>query len=224
MSDSDGIKIILSKDGSHSLYNPQLNETYHSTHGALKESRYVYLEKGLSEFSSQNSIHVLEIGFGTGLNALLTLLWAKEHQRKIYYSTLEPNPLSLEIIQQLNYAELLNTDKVDFLNLHQVSWGITHDINEYFSFVKMQQKVEDSIFDNGIFDLCYFDAFAPNKQQEIWEVKNFEKIYAALRPMGKLVTYCAQGAFKRTLKEAGFKVEALPGPPYKKEMTRGIKK
>ncbi|MFN8416325.1 MAG: tRNA (5-methylaminomethyl-2-thiouridine)(34)-methyltransferase MnmD [Cytophagaceae bacterium] len=223
MSSTDELKIILSSDGSHSLYNPKLNETYHSTHGALNESKYVYIEKGLAEIPSKEIISVIEIGFGTGLNTLLTLLWAKEHQQKIHYHTLEPYPLSLELIQQLNYAELLNADKADFLRLHQVSWGDIHEINEYFSFIKTNQKVEDTVLKKATYDICYFDAFAPNKQQEMWEVQNFEKIFETLHSSGKLVTYCAQGVFKRTLKAAGFKVESLPGPPYKKEMTRGVK-
>lgn len=217
------IKIIESGDGSHTLFLPHLNETYHSHHGALRESQYVFIEKGLDEFiGKKKEIAILEVGFGTGLNALLTMMWAVEKKIKVNYHTLEPFPLPKEIYQKLNYLTLLQKEEMNdsFFKMHELNEKVTYEFNEWFSFTKYYQKLED--FNEPLnVDLIYYDAFAPNKQPEVWDLMNIKKTYSLLSPQGMLVSYCASGQFKRNLKEAGYIVETLSGPPGKKEMTRG---
>lgn len=216
-------EFLESKDGSHTIYLPELDETYHSRHGAVTESTYVFIEKGLDFiFKDQKELTVLEVGFGTGLNALLTLIWAKERKIKIDYHTLEPFPLPEEVYLKLNYPEVLNKEELrnDFLKMHSACEKI--QLTEYFSFIKYQEKLED--FSSSVLaDIIFYDAFAPSKQKEIWSLENMRKCFSLLKPGGALVTYCANGQFKRDLKEAGFTVEVLQGPPGKKEMTRGRK-
>jgi len=218
------IKIIESGDGSHTLFLPHLNETYHSHHGAIRESLYVFIEKGLDEFiGKKEEVTILEVGFGTGLNALLTMMWASERKIKVNYHTLEPFQLPKEIYQNLNYISLLHKEELNdaFLKMHELNERSTNDFNNWFSFTKYYQKLEE--FDMALkVDLIFYDAFAPNKQPEVWDIKNFKKTANLLHQNGMLVSYCASGQFKRNLKESGFKVETLPGPPGKKEMTRGI--
>jgi len=222
---SDTISLILSKDGSHTLFNPVLNETYHSKNGALQESIHVYIEFGLLAFSDQRNINVLEIGFGTGLNALLTWNKAEELRLKVEYHTLEPFPLSKEITDQLNYPSLmlepLSTER--FNKIHACAWEEKIVLSEYFTIYKYKTTLEEKSLPVNTFDVCYFDAFAPNRQAEVWVEENFKKIFDSLLEGGILTTYCAQSAFKRTLKAVGFEVESKKGPLYKKEMTWGRK-
>jgi tRNA U34 5-methylaminomethyl-2-thiouridine-forming methyltransferase MnmC len=218
------IKIIESGDGSHTLFLPHLNETYHSHHGALRESQYVFIEKGLDEFiGKKEEITILEVGFGTGLNALLTMIWASEKKIKVNYHTLEPFPLTIEIYEKLNYLSLLHREELTdpFFKMHQLKEQVTYQFNDWFCFTKYYQKLEE--FNRSLkVDLIYYDAFAPNKQPEVWDLKNIKKTFSLLSQQGLLVSYCASGQFKRNLKEAGYIVETLSGPPGKKEMTRGF--
>lgn len=218
------IKIITSGDGSHTLFLPHLNETYHSHHGALAESIHVFIEKGLSFIAEgKNAVHILEIGLGTGLNALLTLNAAKTNQINVSYTSLEPFPLPEEIYLQLNYAELISGSlKEDLLQIHKAEWENIHELHNNFHFCKHKKTLQNFETETK-FDLIYFDAFAPNKQPEVWSIDNMKKCYQLLLQGGALVTYCAQGQFRRDLKAAGFVIESLPGPPGKKEMTRGLK-
>lgn len=217
------VELKKSHDGSHTLYLPELNETYHSIHGAINESKHVFLKMGLNAVDL-NTINILEIGFGTGLNAFLTMLEAiKSEKQKIYFHTLEPYPLEENVYKQLNYPAIISSEHESlFLELHQVDWDITHQITPKFSFHKSIKRLENIDLDATI-DIIYFDAFAPNKQPELWKVEALKKCFKALKPGGILVTYCSQGQFKRNLKTVGFKVEKLGGPPGKREMTRGIK-
>lgn len=217
------LRIITTKDGSSSLWNESLDETYHSRHGAVTESQHVFLQNGLLPFLSQySSIQILEVGFGTGLNALLTLQVALSHpQTHLSYTTLEPYPVPYHIVEQLNYADM--SLQPFFLSLHHVQWGEVKNILPNFHFLKLKTKLEDVILQPNFYQVVYFDAFAPTKQPEMWQIAQFTKLFAAIAPKGVLVTYCAQGQFKRSLKQAGFCVEALPGPPGKREMTRGLK-
>lgn len=219
------VEIVSSGDGSHTLFLPEMNETYHSLHGALTESQHVFIKMGLEVVGSDsNEVTILEIGFGTGLNAFLSLIWAEEHKKNIHFQTMEPFPLSPEILEKLNYSDHLPEKwKAYFQDLHAASWENPVRISEYFTIHKSADKLEDYSFDQ-LADLIYFDAFAPNKQPEVWDLSNIEKCYSMLKSSGILVSYCAQGQFKRNLKAAGFEVESLPGPPGKKEMTRGVKK
>ncbi|MBX9851161.1 MAG: tRNA (5-methylaminomethyl-2-thiouridine)(34)-methyltransferase MnmD [Cytophagaceae bacterium] len=219
------IQLIISEDGSHTLFLPHLNETYHSTRGAIAESRYVFIDAGLEKLlADNNEIVVFEVGFGTGLNALLSLMYALEKNIKVYYHTLEPYPLPEEIFSQLNYLELLNRNdlKDAYMSMHKSKNGETLKMNSHFQFTRYQSRLEDFQFENLNADIVYYDAFAPSKQAEIWSVENLKKVKSLLNEKGILVTYCANGQFKRNLKEVGFVVESLAGPLGKKEMTRGI--
>ena len=221
------VKIIVTEDGSHSLYHEGFNETYHSFHGAVQESRHVFLKEGLDYLNAHfnpKTIRVLEVGFGTGLNAILTSEWALKTQINIEYTTLEPFPLSKEVYQALNYHEFFEDETVKdrFLELHHAAWENEFHHNEFFSIVKTESKLQD-FQTNLCFDIVFFDAFAPSKQSEMWDLKVIEKTASLLDSNGVFVTYCAKGQLKRDLKSAGLMVETLPGPPGKKEMVRGVK-
>ncbi len=222
---ADDIRIIETSDGSQSLFIKSLNETYHSTHGALNESQYVFLEKGVSfwfERSGKQVIKILEVGFGTGLNALLTWSFARQNPHlRINYLTLEPFPLEPSIYLNLNYADLIEgVDSNDLKSLHELPFDSVQK-EESFTFSKSHLGVREC--KEADLDVIYFDAFAPSKQAEMWDLEIFESLYALLNKGGVLVTYCAQGQFKRNLIAAGFQIETLQGPPGKKEMVRAIK-
>jgi tRNA U34 5-methylaminomethyl-2-thiouridine-forming methyltransferase MnmC len=218
------IKLISSADGSSTLYNEELQETYHSQHGAITESRHVFIRNGLEQLTLlSHKISILEIGFGTGLNALLSLQHSLNHSLQIYYHALDIFPLPLETIYTLNYPQYMMEEmRALFYTIHECSWNSKFPIYADFELYKELTSVEDFI-PARFFDLIYFDAFAPNKQPSMWVAENFIKLFNCLHPGGILVSYCASGQFKRNLKSAGFIVESLPGPPYKKEMTRGLK-
>lgn len=223
------LKIIETRDGSNSLLVPEMNETYHSTHGAITESAYVFLDKGLFHFHHENpdcrEISILEIGFGTGLNAWLTALESKVIGKPIRFTSLEKFPISIDLALKLNYVEKKRADGGQrlFEQLHQSGWEKEVAFDDYFSFTKREIDIFEFEADPGSFDVIYFDAFAPSRQPEMWSLEVLKKMHYALKKGGVFVTYCAQGQFKRDLKEAGFEVENLDGPPGKKEMTRGIK-
>ena len=221
------LKVIETGDGSHTLYNEDLDETYHSTHGALTESKHVFIKEGLDYYRVKNpkqtSIAILEIGFGTGLNAILTLQAAIENKIKIDYYTLEPFPLNTEIIKKLDYKSLFDGPYQSYYDqLHQLPWVAENTIASYFKIIKSTTSLQDFSSDKE-FDLVYFDAFAPRKQPELWELNSIQNSVKFLKEKGVLVTYCAMGAFKRNLKALNMLVESIPGPPGKREMTRGIK-
>ncbi len=219
------IKIITTSDGSHSLFNEELNETYHSIHGAIQESLHVFIKSGLTYFIerfSPKNISILEIGFGTGLNALLTVHAAQLSSSSFQYKTLEAFPLEEAVWAKLNYTDTLNL-KEYFDLLHRVSWEEEHSILPNFQFQKHHIKLQDAVLIPPSFDIIFFDAFAPNKQPELWEIDTLKKVADALRINGVFVTYCAKGQLKRDLKSLGLTVETIPGPPGKKEMVRAIK-
>lgn len=223
------IKIIETKDGSSSLFIPSMDETYHSTHGAITESEYVFLAKGLSNYQQQHPkqavVNILEIGFGTGLNPWLTALATLEGQQQIHFTSLEKFPLSDSLIAQLNYTAQKDTaeSKEIFAAIHECPWEKEVEITSFFSLLKLETDFLTYQAEAGSFDVIYFDAFAPSKQSEMWSLELFEKLFSMLSSDGVLVTYCAQGQFKRDLRDAGFTVETLEGPPGKKQMTRGLK-
>lgn len=218
-------RIFETQDGSHSIMSEEYGVSYHSRYGAVQESRHVFIEAGLHYKSLTNKdISILEFGFGSGLNALLTLLEAAKHKLNIQYTALEAYPISLEEAQTLNYPTLLNAEHAAplFLQMHTCQWGDTIQVSPGFEFKKELRQFENIDYKDQ-FDLIYFDAFAPNAQPELWEKPVLEKAYNALKTNGIFVTYCAKGSVKRTLKELGFTLEAIPGPPGKREMTRCIK-
>lgn len=218
------LKIILTEDGSHSLFSEDFNETYHSFHGAVQESNHVFLKEGLSFLEERDEIRVFEVGFGTGLNALLSACWASKENKKIVYDSVEAYPVGKEIIDKLNYPGIIDcSQSIEwFKALHQASWDQLHELNHYFKFRKIQSKLQAVSFEKK-YDIIFFDAFAPNKQADMWELNIIQNMFNLLNAGGVLVTYCAKGQFKRDLNTAGFQVASLSGPPGKKEMVRALK-
>ena len=219
------IKIITTEDGSHSLYDEELNETYHSTRGARGESLHVFINEGLEYWISQNTtdeIKILEVGLGTGLNVFLSAKFAEENSQKIHLTSLEPFPVERNIYEKLNFSKS-RIERQSLMDIHDSTWYKTVGINTHFELLKTTSRLED--FQSDVkFNIIYFDAFAPSKQPEVWSLDNLKKCYALLSQGGVLTTYCAQGQFKRDLAEAGFQVETLKGAMGKKEMVRGLKK
>lgn len=219
------LEIFNTQDGSHSVFSPIFGVSYHSKYGAIQESQHVFIAAGLLErAANQKEISVLEIGFGTGLNALMTLLEAERRHLTIHYTGVENYPLSLEEASTLNYPEVLEvpTQRSVFEEMHRIPWGEAKDLSPSFNFTKLKQKFEDLNL-KDTFDVIYFDAFAPSAQPELWEPEVLGIMYDALKANGILVTYCAKGSVKRALKSLGFTIEALKGPPGKREMTRAKK-
>lgn len=214
-------KIITTSDGSKTIQIEEWNEQYHSVHGAIQEAYHVFINMGLSQFSNQQ-VTILEIGFGTGLNALITLLEGPKNQLKVSYEGVEAYPVSLDEIQQLNYAEQLKTSQELFEQLHSCHWEVASKITPEFTVTKRKQHIE-TIADANRYDLIYFDAFGARVQPELWTSKIFKKMYNALKDKGILVTYAAKGSVRRAMQEVGFEVERLPGPPGKREMLRAQK-
>ena len=216
--------IITTTDGSHSIYIKELDENYHSTHGAIQESKHVFIEAGLRYIASKNSapINILEVGLGTGLNALLTFIESKKSKLTINYTAIEAFPLELNLINQLNYIECLKEENQQYIFdlIHSSDWEKEIYLSEQFIFHKVNSKLQDTNL-NDKYDLIYFDAFAPIVQPELWTEEIFFKLINVLKSDGCLVTYCAKGEVKRTLKKTGFIIESLPGPPGKREMVRG---
>ncbi len=218
-------QIIDTQDGSHSILSEKFGVSYHSKYGAIQESMHVFIEAGLrARMSEAQQLNVLGIGFGTGLNALLTCIEAENQQFKIDYTAIEAYPLSPDIIRLLNYIRQLQLSPQDnfFDKIHDAAWENRVAIHPCFSIEKNKMRFEEIEVENA-FDVIFFDAFAPNSQPELWEAPLFQKMYHALRPHGILTTYCAKGIVKRSLKSVGFQIEALPGPPGKREMTRASK-
>lgn len=220
----DSIKIITTNDGSHSLLNVGLDETYHSRHGAMQESEYVFIEKGLRywlEHSKQTQLNILEVGLGTALNAWLTFRLPELQTLRLQYFALEKFPLPEKVWQQLNYA---GTDRELFNKIHSVAWNSWQPVTNNGLIFKCEATLQDLQLPDLKFDLIYYDAFAPNKQPEMWTFAMLEKAVRTLQPGGVFVTYCAKGQLKRDLKALNLEVQSIPGPPGKREMVRAIKK
>ena len=218
----NSLEIITTGDGSHSLLNKDLNETYHSIHGAVRESQHVFIDNGLQFWIEKNSkptVKIFEVGFGTGLNVLLTLL--HKTNINIEYTTLEAFPIEENVWSLLNYAD--DDQKLVFNGIHGSKWNHSSEINTHFLLNKVKNKLQLVNLVPENYDVIYFDAFAPSKQPEMWELPMLKKIFDSMTDKGVFVTYCAKGQLKRDLKNLGFTVETLPGPPGKKEMVRAIK-
>ncbi len=210
----DHFDIITTKDGSSSIFLPQLNETYHSTFGAITESIHVYVTNGLDHFVQKPFIRLLEVGFGTGLNALLAYNWSSEQKKKIHYTTLEPHPLPGHAIDALNYIEQLNLDKEQekaFKHMHHASLSEQHKLNAFFKFQKSNKPLRTFCSDST-YDLIFYDCFAPSKQPELWNEAALRKVSSLLSKHGILTTYCSKGEVQRIFKSLGLKVKKLPGP------------
>lgn len=221
---SGSLEIQQTDDGSHTLYRADLNETYHSHKGARGESEYVFIQEGLAWFFrgiSAQTCRVLEVGLGTGLNAWLSWKYAEENHRSITYHTLEPLPVPSSIYANLNYASE-GPDAEIFQKIHACEWGKEVNLSDRLTLFKYQEKLE-TFTEQIEVDVVFMDAFAPSKQPEVWVRSNLQKCYDLLISGGFLVTYCAQGQFKRDLKACGFEVSSLPGALGKKEMVRAVK-
>lgn len=219
-------KIIVTGDNSKTLLIPALGETYHSTKGALTESKHVFIKEGLFQFDLKEPIKILEMGFGTGLNVMTTLeAISPLNSAKIDYHTIEKYPLSLEEVRLTNYDDLFESQslKSEFTLIHEVKWNEAFAIRKNFKLTKMKGDLASLSLELNHYDLIYYDAFGPKVQPDLWSEKIMNKMFDCLKLNGILVTYCAQGQFKRNLKKAGFKVESIPGPPGKREMTRALK-
>lgn len=217
-------EIIITSDGSTTIHLPDWNEHYHSKHGAIQEAYHVFIDNGLNEFKSCSTFAILEIGFGTGLNAFITYLESKKLKHHINYIGVEAFPISEGEVKQLNYVHELKVEneKSIFDKIHTVSWEKTHQISTHFSLTKRQRFFKD-INDTESYNLIYFDAFGARVQPELWTEEIFKKMYNALKINGILVTYSAKGSVRRAMEEVGFSVERLPGPPGKREMLRARK-
>ena len=216
-------EIIKTSDGSTTIHLPEWNECYHSKHGAIQEANHVFIKNGLSLFQGKPD-SILEIGFGTGLNAFITYLEAKKHNQTIDYVGVEAYPISSEEVLLMNYVAELKAENESavFEKMHQGDWEVKNTISNNFGLTKRKQFFNE-ISDENRFDLIYFDAFGYRVQPELWSTEIFEKMYKALKDKGVLVTYAARGVVKRSMQEVGFKVEKLEGPPGKREMFRATK-
>lgn len=213
-------EIRKTADGSTTIYIPEMDENYHSHHGAIQEAEHVFLKHGL-ESIEQSNLRVFEMGFGTGLNALLTLKRAKELGKRIEYVGIEAFPVEPELMEGINYIDGVGAEWAPYFEaMHRGEWELPVEISEWFALTKIHAKIEDYQPKQDAIDLIYFDAFGPRAQGDMWELPVLEKMATMLKPGGILVTYCAQGQFKRHLKSLGFEIERLPGPPGKREMTR----
>jgi tRNA U34 5-methylaminomethyl-2-thiouridine-forming methyltransferase MnmC len=220
------IQIRETKDGSTTLYVPELNEHYHSVNGALQESQHVFIQAGFTYSQPRHPlVKVLEVGFGTGLNALLTLQQVMGQPGRVQYHALEKYPLAPDLINQMHFERfILNPELLDFLPLlHMAPWEEPVPVRPNFELRKIKADLVTYTLPAAYYHLIYFDAFAPEKQPELWTDAIFQKLHDCLEPGGVLVSYCAKGSFKRSLKAAGFTVTALPGPIGKREMVWAIK-
>lgn len=224
-------EIIITADGSSTIHLPEWDEQYHSKHGAIQEAYHVFIKHGLHHFynfqqidESCRDISVLEIGFGTGLNAFITLIEAEKLNISVDYYGVEAYPISSEEVNQLNYSDALQVENESsiFEKLHHVSWEDKHIITSTFSLTK-QQRFFSEIKEKDNYNIIYFDAFGARVQPELWTEGIFQNMFDALKINGVIVTYSAKGSVRRAMENVGFKVERLPGPPGKREMLRAIK-
>ncbi len=216
-------KIVQTADGSHSLRVDELNEQYHSQFGAITESRHVFIQSGLSQTLAEN-LNILEVGFGTGLNALLTAIYSEEKQGpRIVYTGIEKFPLSREEWSALNYHDILGREWTSlFQKLHECPWNSVESLTERFRILKLEKDLRDWE-SREKYDLVYFDAFAPDVQPELWSAAVFAKIYENMNAGGLLLTYSVKGSVRRCLEETGFSTEKLKGPPGKRHILRASK-
>jgi tRNA U34 5-methylaminomethyl-2-thiouridine-forming methyltransferase MnmC len=217
-------KLVKTEDGSDTLFVSELGEHYHSIHGAVQESMHIFINAGLHQCDKSN-LNIFEVGFGTGLNAYLTILESIKTKQTIRYFTIEKYPLQPEIWSLLNYPSIVPDGNPElFRMIHEAKWNEEVKINDHFSILKLSSDLMDVDYSAlPFFDLIYFDAFSPEKQPALWETSIFIKLENHCAMFAKLVTYCAKGAVRRSFKEAGFTPERIPGPPGKREMLRGTK-
>jgi tRNA U34 5-methylaminomethyl-2-thiouridine-forming methyltransferase MnmC len=214
--------IIKTRDGSDTIFVPELNEHYHSIHGAVQESTFIFINNGF-DFCKADPLNIFEVGFGTGLNTLLSALESIGGTREVNYTSIEKYPIGQNIIESLNYPDLTGKDGKEIFNhIHSSPWNIEVKICKNFNLTKIAGDFTTTPL-SGMYDLIYFDAFGPDKQPEMWTVEMFSGIASITSKNGVFVTYSAKGEVKRKLRSCGFDVKLLPGPPGKRQIIRGIK-
>lgn len=215
--------LVKTSDGSHTIYVPELNEHYHSVHGAVQESEFIFIKEGY-ETCKADPVSIFEVGFGTGLNALLTASKSEEVMRKTNYTSIEKYPLDLSVIKNLNHHLYAGeSGSAIFEAIHSAPWDERFEIVKYFNIRKIRGDILTFRTDT-LYDLIYFDAFGPDKQPELWSHEVFSSIASFTKAGGILVTYSAKGAVRRTLRDCGFEPVLLPGPPGKRQIIRAVKK
>ena len=218
-------EVVITADGSKTIRIIDLDENYHSSHGALQEANHVFIENGLNSLVNQTEISIFEMGLGTGLNAFLTAIKAGELGLKVDYFGIEAFPVQIDEIIELDYKNLMGEQFSDlYLSIHESEWNKLVEINANFSLKKIKGELQNEEMPQAFFDIVYYDAFGPRAQDEMWSMELFQKMYDSIKQGGFLVTYCAKGQVKRDLKAVGFTIEPLPGPPGKREMTRAWKR
>lgn len=213
-------EIITTKDQSKSLYHTELDETYHSRHGAVQESEHIFIKHGLLASPLKN-LKILEFGFGTGLNCLLTLIHGND--KTIQYTSIEKYPISVDTALELDYTNQLAIENNLVQVIHEATWNKTHIIRNNFTIHKIQSDFRSALLETMEYDLVYFDAFSPNSQPELWSEEIFSKVFRSMKLNSSLTTYCCKGEIRRRLEKTGFTVEKLPGPPGKREFIRARK-
>lgn len=217
-------EVVDTADGSKTIRIIDLDENYHSSHGALQEAEHVFIKYGLLSCEKDN-INIFEMGFGTGLNAFLTAKHNLSLGKEIFYHGVEAFPVDAKELKALNYSTLLGVDYENlYSKIHDVVWNEIQVINNEFKLLKSENILQELDLDTSFYDIIYYDAFGPRAQDEMWSIELFEKMYNCLQKGGFLVTYCAKGQVKRNMKAVGFEIEPLPGPPGKREMTRAWKR
>lgn len=224
--------VVQTEDGSLTLFSPLSGEHYHSIHGAVTESRHIFISAGLQhrikcggDFLQVAPLSLFEVGFGTGLNALLTLQYCQRESIPIRYTAVELYPLRPEESRQLHFPSVDSELEGLLQQLHDAPWGEDHCIDSLFTLRKEQQDLGCFLqlpFDNdSLWDVVFFDAFSPEAQPDLWTSEVLASVVQRMRPGGIFVTYCAKGVVRRALQSAGLQMERLPGPPGKREILRG---
>ncbi len=218
------LSLTVTSDGSHTYKAGEYKDLYHSIHGAIQESQYIYIENGIKE-CRKKIMNVFEMGFGTGLNAFLTLIYGLRNKNLlISYTSIELYPLNKKQVKCLNYPDYFSKDAAKyFMLLHEADWGRSVRILENFTINKIKADMSSYIFDKN-YDVVYFDAFCPAAQPELWKEDIFRKIFRNMNSVGILITYSANGKVRRDMASAGFIVNKLKGPPGKKHILQALKK
>ena len=218
-------ELRITDDGSTTLYSKAVKDTYHSSFGAIQESQFIFIDQGLLKLSLKQNVKILEIGFGTGLNAILTLKASNEYKISVKYTGIEPFPLDSLTLNSLNYFDQIKDNKLknSFSKIHSSKSNVKNIINDLFRFEVLHESLQDVRLGNDLYDIVYFDAFGPDAQPEMWTKEMFEKVYSSMKQGASLLTFSAKGIVKRNLRSAGFRVERLEGPPGKRHILRAKK-
>jgi len=217
-------RIQKTDDGSHTLYNDKVGENYHSSFGAIQESKHIFIDAGLNTVTNKelDKVRILEVGIGTGLNILLAYLWGKVNNINIEYTGYEPYPITKNEVILLNYPEILKVDDRIFISIHENNGKIVN-LSDRFLLSITEDQIQNAKLKANYFDVVFFDAFSPDSQPELWTPEVFKLLFSTMKIGGILTTYSCKGIVKRAMKEAGFKIEKLPGPPGKREFLRAVK-